>query len=112
MPKKKKKSKKRPVKKLSVAERCQDAKHWLISPSFRKESQKPLLESYAERYGICESQAWHELAALGYYDTLMIENYEQQGIEWEYRIEPLTGAMLPVPTDIEECEIYEWHPII
>jgi hypothetical protein len=53
-----------------------------------------------------------ELMQLGYYDDLCIQHYEQEGIEWEYRVEPLSGDMFVVPKDAEEHEMYEIHGIL
>ena len=49
---------------------------------------------------------------LGYCDELTIEAYEQEGIKWEYRVEPLSGDMFVVPKGIEDRELYLHHPII
>ncbi len=70
------------------------------------------MESYAKRYAVSEAAAWKELVALGYYGPLTIEAYEQEGIEWEYRVEPLSGDMFVVPKGIEERDLYVYHPIL
>jgi len=53
-----------------------------------------------------------ELMQLGYYEHLCIQRYEQAGIAWEYRVEPLSGDMFVVPQDSEDREIYEIHGIL
>ena len=70
------------------------------------------MKSYPKRYAVSEVVAWEELAAPGYYDQLTIEAYEREGIEWEYRVEPLSGDMFVVPKGIEDYELYLCHPIV
>jgi hypothetical protein len=100
MPKRKIKSK----KKLSGKGRLIDAKRWLLN-----HHQKDLILSYSKRYGVTHSIAEDELIQLGYYDKLQIQYYKKEGIEWEYRVEPLSGEMVVVPKETEEYEIYEIH---
>jgi len=103
------KRKRPPKKKLDHEGRIEDARRWLrLGNRFRR----PLVESYAKRYAVSEAVARDELMALGYYDELTIEELEQQGIEWEYRVEPLSGDMFVVPKGIEDYELYLYHPII
>jgi hypothetical protein len=45
-----------------------------------------------KRYAASEAVAWEELAALGCFEQLTIEAYEWEGIEWECRVEPLSGG--------------------
>ena len=33
--------------------------------------------------------------------------YEKEGVEWEYKVEPLSGDMVVVPKKTEDHEIYE-----
>lgn len=96
-------------KKLKGKGRLNDARKWLQS---RERPKKPLVESYSSRYSVAESVARDELMALGYYDDILIQDYERDGIEWEYKVEPLSGDMFVVPKGIEEHELYEYHPII
>ncbi|MDY0171204.1 MAG: hypothetical protein RBS80_31985 [Thermoguttaceae bacterium] len=103
------KRKKRSHKKLDREGRIEDARKWLRSGN---RSRRPLLEAYTRRYGVSETVAWEELAALGCYDQLTIEAYEREGIEWEHRVEPLSGDMFVVPKGIEDYELYLIHPII
>ncbi len=56
--------------------------------------------------------AWEELVAVGCYDQLTIEGYEREGIEWEYRVEPLSGDMFVVPKGIGQRDLYLYHPIV
>lgn len=71
-----------------------------------------LIEAYAKRYAISEVLARDELMSIGYYDEILIQEYEKEGIEWEYKYEPLTGEMFVVPAGTEDHELYEIHPII
>jgi len=103
------KRKRRSKKKLDRDGRLADAAKWLRSRARRKTT---LIEGYTQRYAVSESQAWDELVALGFYDDILIELYEQQGIDWEYKVEALTGEMFVVPEGTQDHEIYEYHPII
>ncbi len=100
------KRKRQSKKKLEGKDRLNDAKRWLIN-----HHQKDLISSYSKKYGVNYSIAEDELIQLGYYDELHIQHYEKEGIEWEYRVEPLSGEMVVVPKDTEEHEIYEIHGI-
>ena len=100
MPKRKQQSK----KKLEGQGRLNDAKRWLF-----KHPQKDLISSYSKRYGVNHNIAEDELMHLGYYDVLHIQYYKKKGIEWEYRVEPISGEMVVVPKDTEEHEIYQIH---
>jgi len=84
--------------------RLNDAKKWLFN-----HPQKDLIFAYSKRYGVSSQIAEDELMQIGYYDELFIQHYEKKGIEWEYRVEPLSGEMLVVPKDTEDHEIYEIH---
>jgi hypothetical protein len=100
MPKRKRQSK----KKLVGKSRFTDAKKWLLNYP-----QKDLISSYSKRYGVNYSIAEDELMYLGYYDELYIQHYKKEGIEWEYRVEALSGEMVVVPKDTEDHEIYQIH---
>ncbi len=103
------KRKQRSEKKLDREGRLGDARRWLrLGNRFRP----PLVKSYTKRYAVSDTVAWEELVALGCYDQLTIEAYEREGIDWEYRVEPLSGDMFVVPKGIEERELYLYHPII
>ncbi len=98
------KRKRQSKKKLEGKGRLNDAERWLSN-----HPQEELLSSYSKRYGVNHSIAEEELIQLGYYDELHIQRYQKEGIEWEYRVEPLSGEMVVVPKDTEEHEIYEIH---
>ena len=100
MPKRKRQAK----KKLSEKDRLKDAERWLSN-----HAQKDLTSSYSKRYGVTPAVAHDELMALGYYDELHIQSYEKDGIEWEYRVEPLSGELVVMPKDADEHELYEIH---
>ncbi len=68
-----------------------------------------LIDSYSKRYGCSKFDAETELMEIGYYDEIQIQSYENDGVEWEYRVEPLSGEMVVVPKDAKEHEIYEIH---
>jgi hypothetical protein len=98
------KRKQRSKKKLVDKGRLNDAKRWLLN-----HPQKDLISSYSRRYGVNHNIAEDELMHLGYYDEIHIQHYKKEGIEWEYRVEPLSGEMVVVPKDTEEHEIYQIH---
>jgi hypothetical protein len=100
MPKKKRQAKKQLVGKG----RLNNAKKWLVN-----HPQNDLITAYSRRYGITSQVAKDELMKLGYYDDLHIQHYEKEGIEWEYRVEPLSGEMVVGPKGSEEHELYEIH---
>ena len=106
MPKRKRQSKKKLVGKA----RLNDARRWLQSRDCPKK--KPLVETYSKRYGVGHAVAWDELVSLGYYDELLIQQYEADGVEWEYKVEPRSGDMFVVPKGTEEHELYEIHGIV
>jgi hypothetical protein len=91
-------------KKLTGKGRLKDASKWLSN-----HSQADLISAYSKRYGVSHVVAQDELMELGYYDELYIQHCEKEGIEWEYRVEPLSGDMVVVPKDTEEHEIDEIH---
>jgi hypothetical protein len=98
------KRKRQSKKKLKGKARINDAKKWLS-----KYRPSDFISSYCKRYGVNSGVAEEELMELGFYDELYIQHYEREGIDWEYRVEPLSGEMVVVPKDIEDHEIYEIH---
>lgn len=100
MPKIKRQSK----KKLVGKGRLKDAKKWLFN-----HPQENLVSSYCKRYGVIAYIAEEKLMELGFYDEILIQHYEKEGIEWEYRVEPTTGEMVVVPKASEEHELYNIH---
>jgi len=105
MPKRKRQSK----RKLAGKARLNDARRWLQS---REGPRKALLEAYSKRYGVGHTVAWDELVSLGYYDEICIQQYEADGIEWEYKVEARSGDMFVVPKGTEDHELYEIHGIL
>ena len=89
--------------KLSEKDRLVDARKWLRK---QERPRNRLLKLYMKRYGIDESIAFIELMTLGYYDELMIAQYEENNIKWKYMVEPLSGDILVVPEDTQEHELY------
>ena len=83
-----------------------DASRWLKKLRARPKS---LVEAYVKRYAVTETVASEELASIGYYDEVLIQEYEKKGIEWEYRVEPLSGEMIVVPKETEDHELYEYY---
>ena len=100
MPKRNRQSK----KKLTGKGRLNDAKKWLFN-----HPQNDLISTYSKRYGVVADEAEDELIQLGFYDEIHIQHYEKEGIEWEYKVEPLSGDMVVVPKGTEDHELYEIH---
>jgi len=98
------KRKRQSKKKLAGDGRINDAKKWLAN-----HYPKDLVSSYCKRYNVSSDTAEQELIQLGFYDDIFIQHYEKEGIDWEYRVEPVSGEMVVVPKDIEEHEMYEIH---
>jgi len=94
----------RSLRKLPRDQRKKNARRWL--------SQRPLprnlLSAYVDRYGIARTDAHIELLELGYRDEVAIQAYEQEGTEWEYKVEPLSGDMLVVPKGTPEWELHQY----
>lgn len=105
MPERKRQSK----KKLAGKARIADATRWLQQLRTRPAS---LVDAYSKRYAVTKLVAKEELIAIGYYDDLLIQEYENEGIEWEYRVEPCSGEMIVVPIGTEEHELYGHYQTI
>ena len=67
-----------------------------------------MLSAYANRYGVAQTEAHIELLELGYGDEVAIQAYEQDGVEWEYKVEPLSGDMLVVPKGTPEWDLPQY----
>jgi hypothetical protein len=58
------------------------------------------------RYRVERWRAQEELMSLGYRDTVLIEDYERQGTEWEIKVDGYTGDMKVVPKGTLDDELY------
>lgn len=67
---------------------------------------RPLTDSYMRRYSVERWIAQEELVLLGEKDTVRIEDYDRQGIAWEYRVDGYTGEMKVVPKGTEDHELH------
>jgi len=99
MPKRKRQAK----KKLVGKDRTHDAKRWLKSRTLPKN----IIEAYSKRYAVSEMVARDDLTSIGYYDEITIQEYEKEGIKYEYMVEPLSGEMYLVSEGTEEYQLYE-----
>ena len=70
------------------------ARRWLRAGGRYK---GPLTDAYMKRYRVERRRAQEELTSLGYRDTVLIEDYERQGIEWEIKFDGYSGEMKVVP---------------
>lgn len=94
--------KRKSKKKLTPEQRFYDARRWLNS-----RNRPPLLVgSYSKRYSVPEEIARSELCALGFTDDVRIQDFEAEGIEWEFKVEPLSGEMVIVRKGTQEHELY------
>ena len=92
--------KRQSLRKRSAKDRLENARRWL-----RQGAPRNLLEAYVKRYGVSHYDAHAELHALGCREQLAIESCEKDGIEWEYKVEPLSEDMLVVPKGTPEWEL-------
>ncbi len=100
------KRKRQSKKKLTGEARKKDASRWL---QLQRQRPKDLVEAYANRYGINGQKAREELMAIGYYDEILIQAYEKEGVKWEYMVEPLSGEMFVVPEGTDYYDLYHYH---
>ena len=96
------KRKRQKKKKLTGKGRLNNAKKWLQS----RTELNNLIETYSKRYSVSNAEAWDELITIGYYDDILIQQYEKEGIKWEYKVQPLSGEMYVVPEGTEEYMLY------
>ena len=101
------KRKRQAKKKLSGNGRIKDAERWLKSRTIPDN----LVDAYSKRYGINDIEAREELMTIGYHEDILIQEYEKEGIKWEYNVKPLSGEMVVVPEGTEDHEIYEYYSI-
>jgi hypothetical protein len=100
----KKRKRKRPsLKKLTKEERMRNARKWLD-----RRRTRGLLDAYTARYKVSEVVAYYELFELGYGDFLRIEQFEQDGIEWEYMYDGYTDELKVVPKGTPEWELHDF----
>ena len=95
-------SRPRSKKKLSPTARIGDAKKWLRNGI----PVHPLTDAYMKRYGVERWMAQEELVVAGYQETVQVENFEREGIKWEYMCDPLSGELKPAPKGTEEHELH------
>ena len=95
-------AKKRSKKRLNHEERLTDAKRWL-----RTGVRAMLLtDAYMKRYAVDRWIAQEELMQIGYKEIVQIENYEREGIAWEFKVDGYTGDLKPVPKGTEDHELH------
>lgn len=88
--------------KVKPTERLSDGKKWLKNGI----PVNPLTDAYMKRYGVERWMAQEELMILGYKYTVQEENYDREGMEWEYMYDPLADELKPVPKGTEEHELH------
>jgi hypothetical protein len=98
MPKRKRLTK----RKLAGSRGVSNATRWLQQLRTRPAS---LVDAYSKRYAVTNFVAREELVSIGYHDDILIQEYENDGIEWEYRVEPLSSEMIVVPRRTAEHEL-------
>ena len=89
-------------KRLSYDQRLKDAKRWL------KNGVKEFLltDVYMKRYAVERWIAQEELTQIGYKDIVQIENFEREGVVWEYKVDGYTGELKPVLKGTEDYELH------
>ena len=88
-------------RRLTPEVRLKNARKWLV-----QSPRADLLSEYRRRYSVEESVAYVELVQLGYRDDLRIQEYERQGIAWEYKVDGYTGDMKVVPEGTPDWELH------
>ena len=79
-----------------------DAKRWL-----RTGVRAMLLtDAYMKRYAVDRWIAQEELMQIGYKEIVQIENYEREGIAWEFKVDGYTGDLKLVPKGTEDHELH------
>jgi len=101
-----KKRKNTNLKKLKSEERLRNAEKWLRQPHLKI---KDLVAAYCKRYRVSSTDAHYELLELGYKDAFIIQAYEKEGIEWEYKHDGYTGLALVVPKGTKDWELFEFY---
>jgi hypothetical protein len=95
-------AKKRSRKRLNPEERMKDAKRWLRGGV----RVMALTDAYMRRYAVERWIAQQELMQAGYKEIVQIENYEREGIVWEFRVDGYTGELKPVPKGTKDHELH------
>jgi hypothetical protein len=90
-------------KRFKAQTHIEKARRWL---KVRVRYKGPLTNAYMKRYGVERGLAQKELMSLGYSDTVLIENYERLGIEWEIKIDGYSGDMKVVPKGTPDHELH------
>ena len=89
-------------KKENLNWRLKNAQNWLANNT----QPKNLVKAYSKRYKLSLEKAERELIQLGWEDEIQIQEFEQEGIEWEYRYSGYTGEFIVAPVGDDEWEIY------
>ena len=85
------------LRKMTPETRMKNARKWLAA-----KPHQDLLSQYRRHYRVTEAVAYVELLQLGYEDQLRIQELEQDGIAWEYTVDPCSGDMVVVPSEYED----------
>ena len=79
-----------------------DAKRWLRAGV----RVMVLTDAYMKRYAVERWIAQEELIQTGHKEIVQIENYEREGIVWEYRVDGYNGELKPVPKGTQDHELH------
>ena len=79
-----------------------DAKRWLRGGV----RAMALTDAYMKRYAVERWIAQEELIQTGHKEIVQIENYEREGIVWEYRVDGYNGELKPVPKGTQDHELH------
>lgn len=93
---------------LKADERLRDARHWLHSNNRPSD----LVAAFSKRYRVSRAIAVDDLNSLGYGEDVKIQQYEAEGIPWEFIVEPRSGEMYVVPQGATEYELHTYHGVV
>ena len=79
-----------------------DAKRWLRAGV----RVMALTDAYMKRYAVERWIAQEELIQTGHKEIVQIENYEREGIVWEFRVDGYTRELKPVPKGTQDHELH------
>jgi len=79
-----------------------------LQKAIEKSKPKKLVPWYSKKYKVSLQVAKNELSSLGFYDEVMIESFEEEGIKWKYMEDGYSGIAKVVPEGTEEWELYQY----
>ena len=96
------------LKKMNQSDRKKNAETWLRGHIKRNGLPQNLVKKYQRRYRVDKKTAFFELAEIGYYEEIQIDAYEQDGVEWEFKVDGYDGEMKVVPKGTKDSDSFEF----